>query len=410
MWNEALSMSPDVSFASGASPTHGKAGLFVLEGLNSFGTTLYFYYVYFFAEKQFGFSKLQNLLLAAALGLTYGLSSIVGGKFAQRRGYFVALKAGYSIMAVMMSWGAFVQGLVLHLVIMFVSIFGMALTWPALEALTSENESRRGLQRCVGIYNLVWGGLGAVAYFCGGTIIEATEFRGMFFVPAAIHVVQLAGAIWIERTARKSHVTPCALAANCEEKRDYEHVRSPVSPQTFLRMAWLANPFGYLAINTVVAVMPALAQRLGLTVKEAGIICSIWLFVRTGSFLLLWLWPVWHYRFRWLVGAYIAMTVSFVVLLLGPSLVFVIAAQVVFGLALGLIYYSSLYYSMDAGDTKGEHGGFHEAMIGAGSFAGPAIGALTLFFLPRYPASSTWAVMALLTAGFAGLLWLRRRE
>ena len=392
-------------------PGNHKLGLFVLEGLNSFGTTLYFYYVYFFAEKQFGFSKLQNLLLAAALGLTYGIASIIGGRFAQRRGYFVALKVGYLVMALMMGWGAFAEGLGLHLVIMFVGVFGMALTWPALEALTSENESRRGLQRCVGIYNLVWGGLGAVAYFCGGTIIEATDFRGMFFVPAVIHVIQLAGAIWIERRAPKeSHLTQSISAKNAEEGHDYEHVRSPVSPQTFLRMAWLANPFGYLAINTVVAVMPALAQRLSLTVKEAGIVCSIWLFVRTGSFLLLWLWPGWHYRFRWLIAAYVAMTISFVMLLLGPSLWLIILAQVVFGLALGLIYYSSLYYSMDAGDTKGEHGGFHEAMIGAGSFAGPAIGAATLYFLPRYSSSSTWAVMLLLSAGFAGLLWLRHRR
>ena len=98
------------------------------------------------------------------------------------------------------------------------------------------------------------------------------------------------------------------------------------------------------------------------------------------------------------------------VLLLGPSLWVVVVAQIVFGLALGLIYYSSLYYSMDVGDTKGEHGGFHEAMIGAGSCAGPAIGAATLHFLPRYPSSSTWAVMVLLSAGLAGLLWLRYRR
>jgi MFS family permease len=387
-----------------------KVGVFVLEGLNSFGTTLYFYYVYFFAERQFGFTKFQNLLLAAGLGLTYGISSIIGGRFAQRRGYFVALKTGYVIMAATMICGAFVHRLGPHLAIMFIAIFGMALTWPALEALVSENETRRGLQRNVGIYNLVWGGLGAVAYFVGGAILGATHFRGMFLVPAAIHIIQLAGAIWIERVAPRDSHRSAAGSKNEKEDHDYEHVRSPISPQTFLRMAWLANPFGYLAINTVIAVMPALAQRLELSVAQAGIVCSVWLFARTGSFLLLWLWPGWHYRFRWLIGAFVAMTASFVVLLLGPNLWVVIVAQIVFGLALGLIYYSSLYYSMDVGDTKGEHGGFHEAMIGAGSCAGPAIGAATLHFLPRYPSSSTWAVMVLLSGGLAGLVWLRYRR
>src|SRR4051812_7062184 len=105
--------------------------LFVLEGMNSFGTTLYFYYLYFFTEKQFGFTKFQNLLLAAALGFTYAASSIVSGRLAQRRGYFAALKTGYAIMALVIGLGAFVQELPIQLAIMFVATFGMALTWPA---------------------------------------------------------------------------------------------------------------------------------------------------------------------------------------------------------------------------------------------------------------------------------------
>src|SRR4051812_8647253 len=92
---------------------------FILEGINSFGTTLYFFYIYFFTKRQFGFTEFQNLLLAAALGLTYGIASIIGGRFAQRRGYFAALKTGYAIMAIVIGAGAFVSALPLHLAIMF---------------------------------------------------------------------------------------------------------------------------------------------------------------------------------------------------------------------------------------------------------------------------------------------------
>ena len=89
----------------------------------------------------------------------------------------------------------------------------------------------------------------------------------------------------------------------------------------------------------------------------AGFFCSIWLFVRMGTFLLLWHWPAWHYRFRWLVSAFIGLVVSFTFLLLVPNFFVLIASQVVFGVSIGLIYYSSLFYSMDVGETKGEHGG-----------------------------------------------------
>ena len=153
--------------------------------------------------------------------------------------------------------------------------------------------------------------------------------------------------------------------------------------------------------------IPSLAHRLGLSVGQAGIFCSLWLFARTGSFLWLWLWPGWHYRFRWLGGAFAVMIVSFATLLLAPNLWVVIVAQILFGLALGLVYCSSLYYSMDVGETKGEHGGFHEAMIGLGSCAGPAVGALGLHFFPQSANSSTWTAAGLLVAGLAGLLWLR---
>ena len=62
---------------------------------------------------------------------------------------------------------------------------------------------------------------------------------------------------------------------------------------------------------------------------------------------------------------------------------------------------------MDVGETKGEHGGLHEAAIGAGIFMGPAVGATALRFFPQHSSSSIWAVSGLLLMGLAGLIWLR---
>ena len=74
------------------------------------------------------------------------------------------------------------------------------------------------------------------------------------------------------------------------------------------------------------------------------------------------------------------------------------------------MYYSSLFYSMDVGEAKGEHGGIHEAAIGLGSGTGPALaaGSLTLFSGQR--GSSTVGVCALLVIAFAILFWLRYRH
>src|SRR5262249_17788423 len=149
----------------------------------------------------------------------------------------------------------------------------------------------------------------------------------------------------------------------------------------FLSMAWLANPFAYIGINTLIAVIPGIAHRLQLSTMLAGFTCSTWCFARLGAFILLWQWSGWHYRFRWLLTAYLMLIASFATILLVPSLPVLLLAQLFFGSAVGLLYYSSLFYSMDISETKGEHGGFHEAAIGLGNFAGPAIGAAALRFL-----------------------------
>ena len=102
--------------------------------------------------------------------------------------------------------------------------------------------------------------------------------------------------------------------------------------------------------------------------------------------------------------AYLSLVATFSTVVLAPNLFVLVAGQLLFGVAVGLLYYSSLFYSMDFGDTKGEHGGIHEAIIGLGNFAGPAVGAGALYFLPHYPSSGTIAVALLLLSGAGGLL------
>src|SRR5204863_4592030 len=82
-----------------------KSGYFILEGLNSFATVYYFYYLYFFTQTVFGFSNEANLALAAFNGLIYMVFSFLGGRFAQRFGYFTALKLGFGLMLVALATG-----------------------------------------------------------------------------------------------------------------------------------------------------------------------------------------------------------------------------------------------------------------------------------------------------------------
>jgi predicted MFS family arabinose efflux permease len=385
-----------------------KNGFFIVEGLNSFSTTFYFYYFYFFTHQQFGVGNKTNLLFAALNGLVYAGMSVVGGRFAQRFGLFAALKLGFTTMIAALLAGTLVSSLTGHVLVMVGVTFGTCFTWPSLEALVSEGETRAGLQRMIGLYNVVWAATGALAYFVGGGVLEQLGPKSFLLLPAGILAAQLALTVWLERAA---HAGPHSSALDPADVRSEAPAipHPPAETKMFLRMAWFANPFAYIAINTLVAVMPLVAARLGLSTTLAGVFCSVWCFARMGAFYVFWQWPGWHYRFRWLLAAFVTLVGSFAVILLVPDLAILVVTQLVFGLAIGLIYYSSLFYSMDAGDTKGEHGGIHEAAIGLGNFAGPAMGAASLHFLPQYANSGALAVSALLVCGLCGLIGVHGR-
>jgi len=380
---------------------------FTIEGLNSFATILFFNYLYFFMRDQFGFGDKSNLLLAALLGLTYTIAAWQAGRFAHRFGYFTALKIGFVLMAAGLATGSQMASAPGVIIAATVTNIGMCCIWPTLEALVSESEPPAGVPRAVGIYNIVWAVTNALAFFIGGTLIVQFGFKSIFYLPLAIVLVQLALTLWLQNHANET-ARAAAGETNAAPPPDPNRP-SPARAKTFLQMAWLANPFAYIAINTLIAVTPGLAAKFHVSPMFAGFVWSLWCFVRMGAFVVLWRWTDWHYRFRWLAAAFAVLILSFATILLSPNLLVLVVAQIFFGGAIGLIYYSSLFYSMDASETKSEHGGIHEAAIGLGNCVGPAVGAASLQFLPQFAASGAIAVSVLLLCGFGGLVAIRKR-
>jgi predicted MFS family arabinose efflux permease len=393
-----------------------KPGYFVLTWLHIYAAAYYANYLFFHLRQDYGFANRENLLYAAIIGLIYIPGSWYGGKFAQRRGYFTALKVGFGVMAVVLAAGTVLSGLMAETIIMAAWTVAICFTWAPLEALASHGEDRPGLARVIGIYNVVWSSGAAVAYFTGGALQQALGSASLYWLPASIHTVQFALLLQLERRSRSSPPTlvscaPRHLQGLTEEPEFAQHRVSPEIAKAFLRMAWLANPFAYVAMNTVVPLIPDLAARFGLSTKLAGFTASVWMFARLGAFALLWRWTAWHYRFGWLLASYVVMVVTFAALFLIRNLAVVVLAQIGLGLAVGLIYYSSLFYSMDVGsETQGEHGGYHETLIGVGIFLGPAAGAAAAQFAPTVPRASIWAVSAVLLVGGIALVALWRRR
>ena len=379
-----------------------KRGVFLLELLNSLATAFYFNYLFFYLKYQFGLTNQQNLLVCALNGFVFMLTAYPGGRFGQKRGYMGALILGFATMAIALCISLVWRSLTGAVVMMVVWTVGMCFTWPNLEALTAERETRRRIPRLVGIYNCVWAAGFAFAYFVGGAVVGVPpDWTRMFWIPAGINLLQIVVALVMVPSWKLLRTLPDAREAEPEHK---------VHPEAahFLKMAWLANPFAYIAINAAIPLIPDLAQRFQLSPRQAGFFCSIWFFARLLTFMVLAAWPGWHYHFGCLVSSYVGVIICFAAMLLLDHLWLILVVQVVLGWCLGVIYYSSLYYSMDAGDTKGEHAGVHEAAIGVGIFVGPAIGAASIWAFPAHPESGVWGVALVLVIGLGGLVYLRR--
>src|ERR1035441_7166710 len=156
-------------------------------------------------------------------------------------------------------------------------------------------------------------------------MLEKLGPSSMFYVPAAIMVIQLGLTLWLESQARQAAATSRpTLVPAAPDPNPHPAARTKV----FLRLAWLANPFAYIAINTVIAVIPGVAKRLELSTMVAGFCCSLWCFARVGAFLVLWHWDGWHYRFRWMLVAYVVMIGTFAAILTAPNLAVLVLVQI----------------------------------------------------------------------------------
>lgn len=392
-----------------------KIWYFVLAALNTLATTWFASYIFFFLRDRFGFGNRENLWVSALYGFVYIFAAWQCGKFAQRRGFITSLKVGFAGLTIMMILGALMDSVIGIMCALVGYTITLLFIWPALEASVSQNETRAGVQYNVGVYNCTWASAAAVAYFIGGTLYDKFGHAAVFWIPAGLFALQFAIAIWLGKRVERGELRVEREAAGGKPalpgRPEEEAFHQPVSPKTFLQMAWLANPFAYVGINTVIAVMPGVANKLELSPTRVGLFCSVWWFARLATFALLWRWKAWHYRFRWMLTSFIMLIGGFMVLLLAHQLWLAVVAQVFFGFGAGLLYYSSLFYSMDVGgETQGEHGGLHEAAIGIGMCAGPTVGAAALQFSPMHSSSGVLAVSFLLLVGLAGLVGLRVKK
>jgi MFS family permease len=328
-------------------------------------------------------------LLAAALGVIYVLGALAAHAVATRLGRRGTLVLTYAAMSAAAA-GALASTSQAALVTALLFYSGVsAITWPALESLVSTGAAPRELARRLGIYNCVWSGAGAITVAGAGFVLKHWP-AGIFVQPMLVHAA-MAALVWAAGLRRQvaEPVGPHepggsdnATAAGAAEP-ELLQVRTLA-----LWMSRLALPATFVVISSLLAVMPTLPLILRLDPTARTVVASVWMLARWAAFFMLGMTSWWHTRPRALLWAAILLLAAFVAITFrpewlprsptiatGPWVVWLVAWQVLLGLALGLVYSASLYFGMVLSRGSTEHGGYHEALIGLGTVIGPGAGA-----------------------------------
>ena len=369
---------------------------YIIEAFSAMASLLFVYGVYFWTQSRFGFTGVENLLLGTCQGLGYVLGARFGGRLSDRLGYGSMLRlclAGSSLVLAagwmpLWRWTPFV---VLPLFSLLVGPI-----WPSLEASVLQAPGRLSTPKRLGLYNLIWSWSGALGLFLGGPLF-AWRPDAILWVPSLMLLLLLGWTTW-----RLQKGPPAGGSAMSIPHRGDAVPRA--TKRRFMFVGWWANAASFFLQSGLKALLPFLALRLSISLAAGIELASTLLFARAASFFLFWKWEGWHYREWANLAACLLPPVALAVVFWGPSVPVVFMGLLALGFLAGLAYSMSIFYTLDYGETKGEHGGLHESVLGMGMLAGPLVGTVAAYAHADAGGAQIWLVVlgaALSMGGYA---------
>ena len=137
------------------------------------------------------------------IGLIYAFAAWQAGRFAQRCGYFTALKIGFGIMIAGLAVGSQLSHHAAGVIAAACVVQRRACVSSGRRSRRSSARARRrdvAARRRHLQYHLGRRPMRS-AYFIGGTLIEKFGYQSIFYVPLAFMLVQLALTFWLEKHA-----------------------------------------------------------------------------------------------------------------------------------------------------------------------------------------------------------------
>jgi hypothetical protein len=334
--------------------------------LGSVGSGAFWAGIFFVTASHYRFSPVRNLVLAAAMGGVYAVAARRAGSLLralERRFSPRTVLAGALGMWGLASLAPLAEG-DLEPVLWLTALVGgamPAIVWPIIESFLAAGRHGKEMRSALGWFNVTWTPATAVPLILMPALAKANVLWAV-----AITAVMNAGAIVVALVALPRRPGVHAReAAEAAVGREY--------PWLVRSASWLL-PLSYVMSATLAPVLPHRLDAVGAGAIPSSVVASMWMVTRFATLGLMWRVGFWHGRWGTLVVGAAALAAGLVMVLIGARLETVVTGLALFGVGMGLIYYSAIYYSMAVGHAAVDAGGTFEALIGLGYCVGPLLG------------------------------------
>ncbi len=376
-----------------------------LTWLTSLTTVAFMMGIFFVAQRQYGFTRADNLLLGLALGATYVPGAMLVGpalrRLAQRVPWISTRAVLGAIMLALAACAAAPWIFKGHSLAVWIAApaFNAAngALWPIVESYLSGARRADALRKATGWFNIVWSSAGVAAGFLIAPILEWSPLA----VPAFAAIVQLLSCVLVIKISREPprHLTD-------------SHPHPPVYERLLAACRWLL-PTSYVLSYCLAPMLPDLVNSLDVSSAWQAPLAWTWQGSRFIVFALFFAWGGWHGKWGAIRAAGAILLLGFSLSVLASSPTMLVAGLILFGVGMGAIYSAAIYYAMEVGAAEVEAGGVHESLIGVGYTLGPlgglAAGAVSTSLGVTPPQATAGLLIVVASAGMAGAwAWSRK--
>ncbi|MEO1716979.1 MAG: hypothetical protein AAFR76_07675 [Planctomycetota bacterium] len=329
--------------------------------------------LYFIADATGQFDRPALYLLGVVMGAVYIPAALAAGPVLRRIESKSARLTPRAMLAGMISLGgiaALIPPIVARTaadpaptiwITAVVYSISTGLVWPIVEWYLSGGRKHAALRSATGKFNITWTGAIVVCFWLLYLFLD----RAPLDVLGLLALLHVAGLIVV-----------LGLPERPAPPLDHHDPHPPVYDQ-MLPVARRLLPISYLLMSALSPYLVGALGQLGIELKWQPVLASIWLVARVAAMTTLERWHGWHQSWATHITGATLLVLGFAGCVLAPaadSLPLMLVSLAVFGVAMGIIYTAALYYALEVGGHSADAGGTHEALIGIGYTAGPAIG------------------------------------